>query len=226
MEEKNKLRPIELKPVRPAVETPHADESFTSALVQNYNSGRWNSIIELCEGGIAEFVNSFPSPMFDGSSVAKLYFAAQAFNAIGERDKYIACLKILYSLLPYGNAIGGKYREMLDAGVKDYLNLAANAGINYLNEFEVTGIFEKKSGCFIATAAYGSPLADQVIVLKRFRNHFLLVNRFGRFFVKTYYLFSPYLANKIERNPFAKSIAKCCLKPIISIAKVINNSSL
>lgn len=223
MDENNNFKLIELKPLRPAVETPHANENFTSVLVQDYNSGRWNSIIELCEGRIAEFVNSFPSPIFDGGSVAQLYFAAQAFKAMGERDKYLACLKILYSLLPFGHGIGGKYREMLETGAKNYLNLANDVGIDYLNELEVTGVFHKKSGCFIATAAYGSPLVDQVIVLKRFRDDFLLSNCMGKAFVKLYYLFSPFIANKIESHHFAKSMTKCCLKPIIRIAKVINN---
>jgi len=58
--------------------------------------------------------------------------------------------------------------------------------------------------CFIATACYGTPLAEEVITLCQFRDQYLLTNRPGRLFVKTYYELSPPLAEFITRHPGLK----------------------
>ncbi len=70
-------------------------------------------------------------------------------------------------------------------------------------------------GCFIATAAFGSPLAKQVEILRVFRNQYLLTNYLGRKFVSFYYRHSPKLANFISINPLAKYFTKILLYPLI-----------
>ena len=50
---------------------------------------------------------------------------------------------------------------------------------------------KKKSGCYIATAVYGSYDCPEVWTLRRFRDNNLKKSFFGRLFVKTYYAISP-----------------------------------
>ncbi|MBI5192642.1 MAG: hypothetical protein HZA08_04260 [Nitrospirae bacterium] len=69
--------------------------------------------------------------------------------------------------------------------------------------------------CFIATAAFGSPLHPYVNILREFRDRYLLTNFPGRYFVSTYYYYSPYLAKTIEKNTTLKSIVKISLIPAI-----------
>jgi hypothetical protein len=78
----------------------------------------------------------------------------------------------------------------------------------------------KKSGCFIATATYGSPNAQEVITLKKYRDEVLLKSYLGFLFVKLYYLASPALAKIIAKSNFLKNTVRFFLiRPIIKLLK-------
>ena len=77
---------------------------------------------------------------------------------------------------------------------------------------------ESKDGgsCFIATAVYGSYEAAQVRVLRTFRDEYLMNTTLGKFFVKVYYVISPYIAKFVANNDSIKHIlAKRIFDPII-----------
>ena len=82
-----------------------------------------------------------------------------------------------------------------------------------------------KKACFIATAAFGSPLEPGVIVLKAFRDKFLLNFGWGRAFVDFYYRNSPKIADVVARNKSVKIIVKAGLYPLIGFSYVMLNSS-
>jgi hypothetical protein len=54
--------------------------------------------------------------------------------------------------------------------------------------------------CFIATAAFGSPLEPHVHVLRDLRDRYLLTNSIGKAFVALYHKFSPPIADFIAKN--------------------------
>jgi hypothetical protein len=82
-----------------------------------------------------------------------------------------------------------------------------------------------KGMCFIATAAYGSPLAAEVIVLSRFRDERLLTSDFGAFLVGVYYSTSPHLASFITKVPIARSLIRgLFLNPVVTALKKIQKS--
>jgi|GEM_PF-1615206 len=54
--------------------------------------------------------------------------------------------------------------------------------------------------CYIATMVYGSYDAPEVLVLRKFRDNFLLKCIIGRKFVKLYYKFSPLFVEKFKHN--------------------------
>ncbi len=76
-------------------------------------------------------------------------------------------------------------------------------------------------GCFIATAAFGSDLAPKVVLLKQFRDRFLLTNSPGTVFVKLYYHFSPPLAHFIARHNLLRAGVRLLLYPLIAFAYVL-----
>lgn len=75
----------------------------------------------------------------------------------------------------------------------------------------------KRQGCFIATAAYGTPLAGEINVLRRFRDSYLLQRKWGQKFVEFYYTVSPPIAGVIRKSESLKKIVRTLLKPIIKI---------
>ncbi len=74
--------------------------------------------------------------------------------------------------------------------------------------------------CFVATAAYGSALAPEVRVFRRFRDRVLAAVPAGRALVSLYYAYSPPLASLVARSPVLRSAARFVLAPAALMAGV------
>ncbi len=81
------------------------------------------------------------------------------------------------------------------------------------------------NGCFIATAAYGSPNNRAVMVLREFRDRHLVTNAPGRAFVRWYYANSPAAARFINDHPALRPIARIVLAPAVAIALLLTRTS-
>lgn len=74
----------------------------------------------------------------------------------------------------------------------------------------------KKNNCFIATACYGNNNAEEVLILRKFRDNVLLNSTTGQTFVNFYAIVSPPIARIIEKSSILKSIIRnVFLAPII-----------
>ncbi|MBI4845141.1 MAG: hypothetical protein HY810_01485 [Candidatus Omnitrophica bacterium] len=75
------------------------------------------------------------------------------------------------------------------------------------------------SGCFIATAAFGTKMAKDVRVLCEFRDRYLLTNALGKNFVSFYYRYSPPIAVYIAGHDRLKAVIRVFLKPLIWVSQ-------
>ena len=70
--------------------------------------------------------------------------------------------------------------------------------------------------CFIATAAYDSPYANEVKILRKYRDNVLLKTFSGRIMVSTYYLVSPPVAKIISKSETLKSATRrYIIRPVL-----------
>ena len=66
----------------------------------------------------------------------------------------------------------------------------------------------EKSGCYVATAVYGSYDCPQVWTLRRYRDYTLAETWYGRLFIKTYYAISPTLVKWFGHTNWFKKMWK------------------
>jgi hypothetical protein len=79
---------------------------------------------------------------------------------------------------------------------------------------------EEGGFCFVATAAYGTPMAPSVVLLRDFRDGVLLASPWGRGLVDFYYLYSPPAAAFIRGSPALRLAARVALVPAVALAWV------
>lgn len=77
-------------------------------------------------------------------------------------------------------------------------------------------------GCFVATAAFESRAAPEVLQLRNFRDTVLRRFALGRKFIRLYYRHSPPLANKLINRPFLRIVVRCGLRALCAILSFIS----
>lgn len=80
-------------------------------------------------------------------------------------------------------------------------------------------------GCFIATAAYGTPTCEELDILRKFRDDSLLNTPLGKAFVDAYYKLSPPIARFISRREVLRTAVRgCFVAPIVALVKLTRSS--
>jgi Fibronectin type III domain len=69
--------------------------------------------------------------------------------------------------------------------------------------------------CFVATAAYGSLMANQVEMLRHFRDSMMGQSVLGELAVAAYYTFGPTLAGVVGESELLRSTARTALDPVV-----------
>ncbi len=99
--------------------------------------------------------------------------------------------------------------------------------VTMANSYAVKANFESVGGgCFIATAAYGTPMAEEIQILREFRDGHLRTNPLGSAFVHFYYAVSPPIAEFISEYAVLKLIVRITLVPAVVMSTFVVNAGL
>jgi len=102
---------------------------------------------------------------------------------------------------------------------------AASTTITMDSPYSIRADFSGAGGCFIATAAYGTPMAEEIQILREFRDEYLLTNVVGQAMVDVYYRVSPPIAEFITEHPSLKPIVRAALLPAVAMSAIAVNAS-
>jgi hypothetical protein len=76
--------------------------------------------------------------------------------------------------------------------------------------------------CFVATAAYGSLMANDVELLRHFRDTLLRNTVFGELAIATYYTFGPPVAGVVGESDFLRETARAILYPLVEWVRTLS----
>lgn len=152
-----------------------------------------------------------------GASPANVQLALDYINRSLEIEPENPIYLNLKGLLIW-NGLGDK------AGAKPLIEKAAKLDPRNITIQHNLKSLQDPNGCFIATAAFGTPVAYEVNELRYFRDTWLVEKKLGQLFIKSYYKLSPNFADFISNKPILKKIIRLALKPIIRRVEKFNKS--
>lgn len=79
--------------------------------------------------------------------------------------------------------------------------------------------FATVTPCFVATVTYGSAMADEVSVLRRVRDRYLLSHKLGQALVSGYYRVGAHLASWVAPHPRLRRTLRVLLSPLVALGR-------
>lgn len=90
----------------------------------------------------------------------------------------------------------------------------------YVSRRQTQSSSSTKTGCYIATMAYGDYNHPQVLILRTFRDTYLSKSFAGRKLIEVYYKFSPFVVKKLKHSTLINSLIRNILDLIIKLFRI------
>jgi hypothetical protein len=133
--------------------------------------------------------------------------SAGAGNTISFTDRSVAAGQIYYYKVKAHNWYG------------ESESTSESTTLTFGGDFGLTGSSDGGGGgCFIATAAYGSPYARSIDLLRAFRDEYLMAHPIGKKWVNLYYQYSPTVAHIIADHSAMRKGVRLILFPFVAFS--------
>ena len=124
----------------------------------------------------------------------------------------------------FANAMAGGPAQSMAASAnvqRQQAKFQVTIRITKTGQLQVIGytLDQSQSGCFVATAVYGSYEHPSVMVLRNFRDTRLATNSAGRQFISAYYQHGPRLARAITPHPLIRKCIRVLLECFVVILR-------
>lgn len=172
-------------------------------------------------GGVSVYINTIND---DNKTIKYIRFTVTPYNAVGDVThssigfKSTTTLRVVGPIKP-GESSGWSLWENVwyDANVSTVV--LSSAEVEYMDGAKTTFQFNMRrertytnpydtSGCYVATAVYGSYDCPQVWTLRRYRDYTLAETWYGRAFIHAYYAISPTLVKWFGHTDWFKKMWK------------------
>ena len=152
---------------------------------------------------------------------------ARSILYYGKKHDRDFMVKVLSGCMHIASAGGLKDRRkedmvqfwMREFGIRENDLVKVPQAPSYGGGSDIASTATSTSGCFIATAAYGTPFSEEIDVLRNWRDDFLEASYSGRLFIRTYYSLSPSVADNISESVGKRKIVRTALGPIVKVLK-------
>jgi len=138
--------------------------------------------------------------------------------------RYISAMDFSFTILLAISSHEMLYQKLCEKILRDrdqiLKELQSSCGLNtnmQNNGNSYASTNQGNSGCYIATAIYGSYDCPEVWTLRRYRDYDLAETWYGRIFVKIYYLISPKLVKHFGHTKWFRTFWKVKLDNLISV---------
>ncbi len=107
-----------------------------------------------------------------------------------------------------------------ESAISNQLEVMPASTTDFWEAYQGAGGADNGGFCFIATAAYGTPLEGELGTLRRFRDEMLMGSDAGRSFVHAYYQLGRFGASYIADKPALRAVVRVALVPLVWLAEL------
>jgi hypothetical protein len=108
-----------------------------------------------------------------------------------------------------------------ESALSNQLQVAPAPTTDFWEGYVAAGGKDPGGFCFIATAAYGTPMEVELGTLRAFRDEVLLQSEAGRWMVSQYYEKGRFLAAFIADKPLLRAVVRVMLVPLVWLAGLV-----
>jgi hypothetical protein len=152
-------------------------------------------------------------------------FGEDDLEAVDERDdiktKSFAVESGLSNDVTYYVSVAARDHADNDSALSNQLEVTPASTTDFWEAYQSAGGSEEGGFCFIATAAYGTPLEAELGTLRRFRDQLLLQSEAGRWLVARYYETGRFWAAWIADKPALRAVVRVLLVPVVWFADLV-----